>query len=415
MAKQTLYVNDAYIPFLKSTQRTQIFYGGSSSGKSFFLAQRVVIDVLEEGRNYLIVRNVGATIRFSTYNQIVKTIQAMGLSKFFKITNGGFAITCLTNGKQILFSGLDDVEKLKSITPAVGVLTDVWIEEATEVQYESYKQLSKRLRGLTGDDDDNIKKRITFSFNPILKTHWIYQNFFSVWEDDKNLYMDDDLLILKTTYKDNKFLAEDDIKALESEKDPYFYEVYTLGNWGVLGKVIFRNWVVEDLTDKIPMFDNIRNGLDFGFSDDPTAMVRAHVDQKRKIIYVFDELYRGGMYLDELSEHLRMTIGSQYITCDSAEPRSIGELNRYGINAIGARKGTDSTIHGIQWLQQFRIVIHKDCQNFKNEVQSYHWQEDKYGNALRRPVDKDNHLIDALRYATEDLQLAGSVTAGTRL
>ena len=202
-----IYVNDAYIPYLNDTTRTQIFFGGSSSGKSFFLAQRVVMDVLK-GHNYLIVRNVANTIKRSVYNQIVKTIIDFNLSEVFQMSKSEMVITCKRNNRQILFGGLDDPEKLKSITPIDGVITDIWIEEATETAREAYKQLTKRLRGAT---PDGIGKRIIFSFNPILQTHWIYQEFFWNWDDSKNLYKSDDLLILKTTYKDNKFLTDEDI------------------------------------------------------------------------------------------------------------------------------------------------------------------------------------------------------------
>lgn len=406
---RNLYVNDCYLPFLEDDTRTQIFYGGSSSGKSFFLAQRTIMDVIK-GRNYLIVRNVAKTLRSSVYNQIVKTIADMELQNEFHIGKSEMTITCIRNGKQILFAGLDDVEKLKSITPSNGVLTDVWIEEATESNYEDYKQLSKRLRGFS-----KFPKRIILSFNPILQTHWIYKEFFGMWDDSKTLYRGEDLLILKTTFEDNMFLTEDDRKALRDEKDPYYYNVYSLGNWGVLGKVIFKNWRVEDLTDKIPHFDTIYNGLDFGFSEDPTALIRVHYDRKHRIIYVFDEFYKGGMHNDEIAEMVKGKIGSQYITCDSSEPRSISELNRAGVRAIGAIKGSDSIVHGIQWLQQNEIVIDVHCQNFKNEIETYHWKEDKYGNALRQPVDKDNHGIDALRYAIESLTIGSIATASKRL
>lgn len=406
-----LYVNDSYIPFLRDTTRTQIFYGGSSSGKSYFLGQRTVIDVME-GHNYLITRNVARTIRSSVFNQIVKTINAMGLKKQFSITQDSMTITCNKNNKQILFAGLDDVEKLKSVTPIDGVITDIWIEEATETAYEAYKQLTKRLRGKT---DNNVPKRMILSFNPVLQTHWIYREFFGKWDDTKRMYRDKKLLILKTTYKDNKFLTNDDIEALESETDNYFYNVYTLGNWGVLGNLVFKNWRTEDLSSKIAAFDKIYNGLDFGFSADPNAMVRLHIDQARKKMYIFDELYKCGMQDDELAEELKSRIGTQYVTCDCAEPKSIADLNRRGVRAIPARKGPDSINYGIRFLQGYEIIIDIRCQNFKNEIQAYHWAEDKYGNALRKPVDKDNHLMDALRYATEELQLAATAQATNRL
>lgn len=412
--RKTLEVNDSYIPFLNASQRTQIFFGGSSSGKSFFLSQRVVMDVVK-GRNYLIVRNVGSTIRHSVFNQIVKTIRAFGLESFFHIS-GNLVITYKPNGRQILFSGLDDVEKLKSITPQVGVLTDVWIEEATEVPYEAYKQLTKRLRGVTGDEDmDSMTKRVTFSFNPVLRTHWIYREFFGNWDDSKRKYETNKLLILKTTYKDNHYLTEDDISSLEDETDPYFYNVYTLGNWGVLGKVIFKNWRTEDLSELVPKFDRIYNGIDFGFSSDPNAFVRVHVDETRRKIYVFDELYKAGMTNDELIAEVKPRIGMQYITCDSAEPKTIDEFCRAGIRALPAVKGKDSVTYGIDWLLRFEIIIDIRCQHFKNEIQAYHWAEDKYGNALRKPVDKENHCMDALRYACEPLMLQGRAQATRRI
>lgn len=411
MRKQ-LVMNDAYIPYLHADEKTQIFYGGSSSGKSFFLAQRVIIDVIN-GRNYLIVRNVGATIRHSVFNQLRKTIISMGLKELFHIS-GNLIITYKPTGKQILFSGLDDVEKLKSITPQVGVLTDIWIEEATEVAYPAYKQLTKRLRGIT-DSEVQMKKRITFSFNPVMKTHWIYNEFFNDWVDNKTVLRKEELLIVKTTYKDNNFLTEDDIYSLENEKDIYFREVYTYGNWGVLSKVIFKNWEVRDLSEDIPRFDRIYNGLDFGFSQDPNALIRVHVDQKKKEIYVFDELYRCEMLDDELAEEVKKRIGTQYIVCDSAEPKSIADLNRRGVKALPAVKGPDSITFGIRFLQGYKIIIDVRCQNFKNEIQSYHWAEDKFGNALRKPVDEMNHLIDALRYATEELQMSTQSGSAKRL
>lgn len=406
-----IYVNGAYIPYLNDTTRTQIFFGGSSSGKSFFLAQRVVMDVLK-GHNYLIVRNVANTIKRSVYNQIVKTIIDFNLSEVFQMSKSEMVITCKRNNRQILFGGLDDPEKLKSITPIDGVITDIWIEEATETAREAYKQLTKRLRGAT---PDGIGKRIIFSFNPILQTHWIYQEFFWNWDDSKNLYKSDDLLILKTTYKDNKFLTDEDIYALEHETDPYFYNVYTLGNWGVLGKVIFKNWRTEDLSDVIPSFDNIYNGIDFGVTD-PNAFIRVHVNEGQKQIFVFNEYKKSNTLIDELAEELNNRISKdEFIVGDPQGAQAILELNNRGITVIPAKKGPNSINDGISWLKEYEIIIDIHCQEFKNEIQSYHWQEDKLGNALPKPVDKDNHLIDALRYATELCRLGAVATAAERL
>lgn len=402
-------INPAYLPYLNATQRTQIFYGGSSSGKSYFIAQRIILSNLE-GANWLCCRNVAKTIRNSIFNELMKAIGNMGLLKNYSINKSDMVITCKLNGKQILFAGLDDVEKVKSITPADGVLERIFVEEATEIKYEAYKQLTKRLRGIS-----NVPKYVLLAFNPILKSHWIYQQFFGKWEDNKTVYKDRDLLIVKTTYKDNLFLTAEDRETLENESDSYFYNVYSLGNWGILGHVIFKNWRVEDLSNRINQFDNIYNGVDFGYSSDPNALIRFHYDRARKQIFIFDELYKVGMSDESLAREIRRMIGNQYVICDSAEPKTIDYLCNAGIRANPAVKGADSINRGIRWLQGHEIIIDVKCQNFKNEIELYHWQEDKYGNAMDRAVDMNNHLIDALRYASEPLQFDNSISAGKRL
>ena len=390
--------NEVYLPHLTNNARTQIFYGGSSSGKSVFLAQRTIYDTMAGGRNYLVCRAVARTIRRSVFNEICKVITDWGVASKFKINRSDGIITC-TNGYQILFSGLDDTEKVKSITPEKGVITDIWIEEATETDRDSVKALYKRQRGGSAD----TPKRLTLSFNPILQSHWIYDEHFKgvAWADDQNEYTSDELTILKTWYVHNRFLTPDDIADLENEKDEYYRNVYTFGNWGVLGSVIFTNWTVQDLSDMREQFTNYRHGGDFGFSSDPAAIVGSHYDTKKKTIYIYDELYERGLTNDILADETKTLIGADRIVWDSAEPKSIAELKKYNVNAVGAEKGKDSVLHGIQWLQQQTIIIDTRCINTRNEFMQYQWKEDKDGNAIRQPVDKNNHIIDALRYAYE--------------
>jgi phage terminase large subunit len=390
--------NSVYLPYLEDYSRTQIFYGGSASGKSVFLAQRAIYDLMYGGRNYLICRQVGRTIRGSVFTELLKVISAWNVSALFGVNKSDMVITC-ANGYQVVFIGLDDVEKIKSITPQKGAFTDLWIEEATECDKNTVKQLIKRQRG--GDAKTN--KRITLSFNPVLKSHWIFDEYFSKigWEDKQTVYQSDELSILKTIYRDNKFLTPDDVKDLENETDPYYHSVYTLGNWGVLGNIIFTNWRVEDLAPMSNQFTDRRAGLDFGFSSDPAAMVVSHYDRMRKTIYIFDELYETGLTNPMLAERVKDKIGRDYVICDSAEPKSIVEIQGDGIEAGAAEKGKDSVRYGIQWLQQQTIIIDKRCINAQNEFSQYHWKEDAGGNAMPIPVDKHNHLIDALRYAYE--------------
>jgi phage terminase large subunit len=398
--------NDIYKPYLQNTTPLQIYFGGSSSGKSVFLAQRCIYDLLNGKRNYLVCRQVSKTIQKSVAQEIHKVVKTWKLDNLFTINKTDGTITC-KNGYQCIFSGLDDVEKLKSITPQTGVITDVWIEEATEIDVDSYKQLEKRLRG----GSEETKKRITMSFNPILQSHWIYQTYFTglAWADDQKHYDDADISILKTTYKDNKFLTKQDITRLENEKDKYYYDVYTLGNWGILGDVIFKNYVIADLSDPNSEYylpdeqrTNRRHGLDFGFSNDPAALWMSHYDYKKDIIYIYDEFSERGLTNDQLAEEIIKRIGRDYVICDSAEPKSIQELCNYGVSAKPALKGKDSVNFGIQWFQQRLVVIDVKCVGVRNEWTTYHWKQDKDGNAMRVPSEKNNHFIDGGRYAYEN-------------
>lgn len=380
---------------LQNNKRTQVYFGGSSSGKSYSLAQRTVLDLIQGSRNYLIVRQVMVTIKRSVFNEILKAISNFKLMDYFTINRTDLVITCNLNGGQILFAGLDDAEKIKSITPAKGVITDIWVEEATEIEYKDFKQLNKRLRGRSA-----VPKRVTLSFNPILQDHWIYKEFFDIWEDDKQYVENDRLSILKTTYKDNRFLTEEDIADLENETDPYYYNVYTLGNWGVLGAVIFKNWEVKDFDPE--NFTSYVDGIDWGFSSDPFAYIQAHLEKSTWTIYITDEIEAVGMLNHESSALVKPKLGGRIVTCDSATPQNIAEYNALGIAAKGAKKGPGSIESGINWLKQFNIVIHPRCTNFKNEISRYKYKEDRNGNVLPVAVDRDNHLIDALRYALED-------------
>lgn len=388
---------------LNNNNRYQIYFGGSSSGKSFSLAQRTVLDVFKGNRNYLIVRNVQSTLKRSCLNEITKAINNFKLNEYFQVNKTNMIITCKLNNKQILFCGLDDVEKVKSITPIDGVITDIWVEEATETDYKAVKQLDKRLRGKS-----KVVKRLTLSFNPILKDHWLYTEYFDIWEDDKQYVEKDNVSILKTTYKDNKFLAEDDIKALENESDKYYYEVYTLGNWGVLGAVIFKNWRVEDFSDIESTFDNFRHGIDWGFADDPFAYVKSHYDRMRRKLYICDEIEAVGLLNREAAPLVSKKANGDLVICDNASPKDVAEFSDLRINAVSARKGAGSIEYGIKFLQGLEIIIHPRCQNFKNEINKYKYKEDKNGNILPIVVDKDNHLIDALRYSLEnDMEYGG--------
>ena len=231
--------NDVYLPYLDNQDRYLLFYGGGSSGKSYFIAQRYIYKLIHPTRcNLLVVRQTGDTNRKSTFPLLKQVISNWNLSKHFKINESDMRIICKLTGNEVAFAGLDDVEKIKSITFANGELTDIWVEESTEAQEASINQLKVRLRG------GKTKKQMVLSFNPINIQHWIKKHFI-----DSKL-----ATVCFSTYKDNKFLTDDDRKALEDLKytDIYTYEVYCLGKWGILGKTVFDARAIQTRLDNIP-------------------------------------------------------------------------------------------------------------------------------------------------------------------
>lgn len=387
-----------YRPYLCAPQRTQLFFGGAGSGKSVFLATRAVLDALT-GRNTLVVRQVQRTLRHSAFNELRKAMHRFGLQEQFLVSLSDLAMTCTHSGAQILCLGLNDVEKIKSITPQRGVLTDIWVEEATECRYKDLKQLEKRLRGQSAH-----RKRLSLSFNPVHKGHWLFRTYFSSWPEGQRLQVDEELLILRTSYLDNPFLTEDDRAAYAGEKDSYFHRVYTMGEWGELSGAVFTGWRAADLSQRPVEGKQLRFGLDFGFAKDPCAALKLMYDAANRRILVLEELRLHGVGNAQLAERLRAFAGRQPIICDSAEPKSIAELRAHGIRAIAARKGADSLRHGLQWLQAREILVDQRCRGLMAELHNYRWRQDAAGESLPVPEGED-HLLDAMRYALEmDMQ-----------
>lgn len=231
--------NDVYVPYLDNDDRYLIFYGGGSSGKSYYIAQRFIYKLIQPVRhNLLVVRQTGDTNRRSTFPLLKQVISNWNLAQHFKVNESDMRIVCKLTGNEVAFAGLDDVEKIKSITFSNGELTDIWVEEATECQEGDINQLKVRLRG------GKTKKQMVLSFNPINIQHWIKKHFI-----DSKL-----ATVCFSTYKDNKFLTDDDRKALEDLKfiDEYTYEVYCLGKWGILGKTVFDARAIQKRLDDIP-------------------------------------------------------------------------------------------------------------------------------------------------------------------
>lgn len=392
--KAATVMNSVYLPLLDDTNRYIVIYGGAGSGKSVFQAQKIVRNQCNDPlRNTMVVRKVGRTNRNSTFAEIKKVISRFQVRPFFKINESNMLIQ-RHGGGSIIFEGLDDVEKLKSVTFENGILTDIWFEEATEGSLDDFEQLDLRLRGLS-----DIPLQITLTFNPISANSWIKRYFF-----DRVV---DDCTILKTTYKDNQFCDEKYIKKLHllQETSPVRYQIYTLGEWGVLGNLIYTNYAVEKFDID---FHTHYNGLDWGYND-PAAGVK--MGFKDNEIYILDEFY-----IQEKTNHELMQMATEIwdkehdvIIADNAEPKSIQEWRKAGWKVRPSVKGKDSVRFGIDWIKSHKIHIHPRCQNFINEIQAYSYRKDRNGKVLEEPEDVDNHLMDAMRYGLERLMKERSV------
>jgi len=395
-------VNPVYYRHLINRRRYNVFYGGASSGKSFFIAQRYVYRWLtEKGHNGLAVRKVEKASRDSTYAMLQQIIRQWGLSELFHTTVNPLSITCKRNGNQMLFRGLDDVEKLKSITFETGPLTDIWVEEASEITPQEDRQLRLRLRGAT-----ETPKQIVYSFNPISALHWLKGRFID------NPLPADRCSVLKTTYRDNKWLASEDREEIEALKDEdlTYYKIYALGDWGIIGNVVFHNYVIEDFDYDFSDFDAIYQGQDYGFNH-PFAFELAGF--KDGELYVFDEVYKrqktNAELITECNEYFEARdilkpVQRKLTTGDSAEPDRIKEWNQNGYVVRPSKKGKDSVRFGIDYLRRQKMHIHKSrCPGIAAEIPIFKHKEDKDGNVLEDFVNFKDDGIAALRYACEPL------------
>lgn len=383
--------NEAYYPLLWDySRRYEVYYGGAGSGKSVFVAQKLLAKACTAKRKVLVIRKYGTTLRDSVYDLVKETITKWGLYKYTRFNLSNYTIT-LPNGSVFLFKGMDDPEKIKSITD----ITDVWVEEATELSEDEFTQLDLRLRARVPS------LQLIVSFNPVSKVNWVYRK----WFEDGADYDRAQTMILKTTHKDNRFLPPEYVAALEekAKSNPTYYRIYALGEFCSLSKLVFTHWRQEAFDHKA-ITGPLCIGLDFGFVNDPSALVASVLDEAAKRLYVFKEWGSTNKTNAELASIIEaLGFGKSLIVADAAEPKSIEEIRRKGVRKIRAcEKGPDSIIHGIQRLQQYEIVVHPSCTGLITELENYSWQKDrKSGEYINKPVDEFNHYIDALRYSLQ--------------
>ena len=391
--------NDIYYPYLTDySKRHEVYYGAAGSGKSVFITQKILLKLLNDpNRLCLVVKKTQASLRDSCFALFKSTLYDWGLADQCNINKTDMAIE-LPNGSKIIFKGIDDSEKIKSIAN----ISDIFCEEATDLNEEDFDQLNLRLR--------NAKKKnnqIYIAFNPISKVNWVYKRWFA--EDAK--YDKDKTMILQTTYKDNKFLPQDYIDSLLSLKETNYarYLIYAEGEFASLDEKVFNNWETKAFDYKqILEEDKDRDciyGLDFGFVHDPTAIVCSIIDNKTKEIWIYDCYGKKGMTNDEIFKQLQeMEIHTARVVCDCAEQKSIEDLKRMGAKRVVAcSKGRDSIINGINLIQEYHIYVHPNCYDVEEEFLNYTWIKDKKtGEYINKPIDKFNHFMDAFRYSVTD-------------
>ena len=394
-------VGKNYADFWNTKKRYRVCKGSRGSKKSKTAALNMIYRLYQYPEsNGLCVRRYSNTMRDSVYSDLKWAIHRLGLDAFFDCTVSPMQITRKSTGQKILFRGLDDGLKITSISVDKGYLCWVWIEECYEISNEDdFNKLDMSIRG---EVPEGYFKQITMTFNPWSATSWLKARFF----DEE----DDDVFAKTTTWQCNEWLDESDrnIFLKMKEKNPRRYRIEGEGEWGIAEGLIYPNHKIKafdvDVIKQIPGIKSAFN-LDFGFTD-PNAFVCELVDNKNMKIYIFDEWYKTGVTNKVIAQAIKdKGYGGQRIICDSAEPKSIAELQEEGIHAEPSRKGRDSVNHGIQLIQNYEIIIHPKCTEFQKEISNYCWEKDKNGKPTDKPDHEFSHGMDSMRYGVNRILL----------
>lgn len=394
-------VGRGYGEFWRCRRRYRVVKGGKASKKSSTTALWYIVHMMKYPQaNLLVVRQVHRTHIDSTFAQLRWAIRRLKVEHLWQASREPLELRYRPTGQRILFRGMDNVEKLASTTVTKGVLCWVWVEEAFEISREAdFDKLD--LSAPRGQVSPPLFKQTTLTFNPWNENHWLKGRFFD--------RADEQVLAITTDYRCNEFLDDTDRALYEQMRlnNPRQYAVAGLGQWGHSEGLVFENWQVEAFSLQELRREGLRHvfGLDYGYANDPTAFIAAAVDEKAKCIYIYDEHYETKMLNGDIAAMIKKKgYQKERIRADSAEPKSNDDLRRLGIGRIQpASKGADSVNAGIARLQEYRLLVHVRCVHTAAELASYCWQKGaREGAFINRPTDRDNHLMDALRYAMED-------------
>ncbi|MBO4433683.1 MAG: PBSX family phage terminase large subunit [Clostridia bacterium] len=395
-------IGGGYDKYWNSTARYRVLKGGKASKKSTTTALNFIFRIMKyPGSNLLVVRRVMNTHRDSTFAQLTWAQSRLSVSHLWSNTVSPMEMCFLPTKQKILFRGFDDVLKLASATVSSGALNFVWIEEAFEIESEAdFDKLD--LSVPRGKLPEGLFKQTTLTFNPWSESHWLKKRFFDSPPPDCEVF--------STNYKCNEFLDSTDLAVFSRmrENNRRKYEVAGLGNWGISEGLVYNNWqtgVLDIKKEELYMWKNFF-GLDYGYSNDPTAFIAFKVNPLSRQIYVFDEFYKKGMLnCDIANEIIRRGYAKERIRADCAEPKSNDDLKRMGISRIcPSQKGRDSILHGIAEISEYKIFVNPACENTARELAGYVYEKGPNLNGQIMPADRNNHLCDAMRYAFFDVK-----------
>ncbi|MGZ9420427.1 PBSX family phage terminase large subunit [Staphylococcus epidermidis] len=395
-------VGGGYNKFFNNKNFYRVVKGSRGSKKSKTTALNFIFRIMQYSwANLLVVRRFSNTNKQSTYTDLRWATNRLGVKHLFKFNDSLPEITYKPTGQKILFRGLDDPLKITSITVENGILCWAWFEEAYQIEtFDKFSTVVESIRGSI--DDSDFFKQITVTFNPWSERHWLKPTFF-----DENTKLNN-TFSYTTTYRVNEWLDEVDIARYEDlyRTNPRRARIVCDGDWGVAEGLVFENFEVKefDWVKKLKEKQVVAHGSDFGFTQDPTTLISTIVDLKNKELWIYDEHYQRGMLTDEIYQmYLDKGLKNAKIIADSAEKRLITEIKRKGIsNLKPSIKGQGSIMQGVQFIQGFKIYVHPTCKHTIEELNTYTFDQDKDGNWLNKPIDANNHLMDALRYSLEE-------------
>lgn len=385
-----------YQPYITDYScRYNVNYGGRGSGKTRFVITKLLIKGLKEKRMILLMRKTTANCKFSVWKELKEAVARCGLTPFFTFYETDYSAVCKLNGTMFKCLGLDIAEKIKGFSE----VSDVLLEEATEFTPEDVDLIDGTVRSTLY----TLPLQLYFCFNPVSKVNYVFKRFgFDTGIVPPNTF------IQKTTYLDNPFLSKDYIERMEHLKvtNPARWKIEALGDFVSLDKLVYNNWRVEEF-DHSKIKGELAVGLDFGFVNDPSALIASVVDQTDKRIYIFKEWGDTNKTNEELANIITaLGFSKSVIIADCAEMKSIEELKRKGIARIKpCSKGKDSILFGIQKLQQYEIIVHPSCTGVICEFENYSWVKDvKTGEYINKPIDSFNHFLDSLRYSMQAVE-----------